>query len=434
MIGLKWVAIALLIFIVLVLALIGLFSITRDSPVKHVVPPGASNAMVLPAVSDSFFTRSIELYTGTHIEGGNTVEILLNGDETYPRLWRDIASAKETITVQMYFAQPGVVADTMAKYLSERARAGVRVLLLLDAFGAQPLKKEWIDGLRKSGVEVVWLRPLKWYSLHKAAHRSHARVIVVDGQVGYTGGFGLADYWLGDGRHDWQWRETNVRFEGPAVDALQAAFAAVWVEATGELVSGLKFFPPHAIDEANGVKAGLMHTIPTTGSTPAERFLALTIASARKSLYIANSYFVPDKDMREMLKAAVRRGVDVRVVTPNEKSDVKTTWYAGRSYHEDLLAAGVRIYEYHPSMMHAKTLVVDGIWSSIGSMNFDNRSISFNNESNLVVLDTAVGARMNQIFMDDLRYSHEIKLDEFRKRPWKSRVLEWAAEHLWRIL
>ena len=271
--------------------------------------------------------------------------------------------------------------------------------------------------------------------MHNAADRSHVRVVVVDGRIGYTGGFGLADYWLGDGLHEDQWRESNVRFEGPAVMQLQAAFASAWVEATGELITGDIFFPARGFQPvSDGMGAGLLFTAPTTGSTPAERFLALSIASAHKTLFITNSYFVPDDDFRRLLKREVKRGVDVRVLTVSSKTDVKTTWYAGRHWYEDLLAGGVRIYEYQPTMIHSKTISVDGLWSSVGSMNFDNRSLAFNNESNLVVLDRRFGAAMDSTFFNDLRYAKEITLDEFRKRsPWE-RLLEVVAVALSRLL
>ena len=428
----KYIAIAALLLFALVLALIGILSITHDTPVRNVIAEGDKDGP--PAITDSLFSRSIELYTGTHIDSGNKVQILLNGDGTYPQLWKDLASAKRTITVQMYYSQPGAVADTMAKYLIEKAHQKVRVLLLLDAFGSQPLKREWLQRVKAAGVEVVWLRPLRWYSLQKAAQRSHVRVVVVDGRIGYTGGFGLADYWLGDGHHEDQWRETNVRFEGPTVAALQATFAAGWAEATGELLTGDMFFPKSSFAEVGSMKAGLMHSVPSMGSTPAERFLALTIAGARKSIFISNSYFVPGENFMQLLLAAQHRGVDVRVLTVSKKTDVKTTWYAGRTYYEKLLEGGVRIYEYQPTMMHAKSMVVDGIWSYIGSMNFDNRSLSFNDESLLVALDTAVGAQMDSIFMDDIKPSQEIKLDEFRKRPLSNKILEWCAQKLRRVL
>jgi cardiolipin synthase len=428
----KYIAIAALLLFALVLALIGILSVTHDTPVRNVIAEGDKDGP--PSIADSLFSRSIELYTGTHIDPGNNVQILLNGDGTYPQLWKDLASAQSTITVQMYYSQPGAVADTMAKYLIEKARQKVRVLLLLDAFGSQPLKREWLQRVKAGGVEVVWLRPLRWYSLQKAAQRSHVRVVVVDGRIGYTGGFGLADYWLGDGHHEDQWRETNVRFEGPTVAALQATFAAGWAEATGELLTGDMFFPKTSFAEVGNMKAGLMHSVPSMGSTPAERFLALSIAGARKSIYISNSYFVPGESFMQLLLAAQRRGVDVRVITVSNKTDVKTTWYAGRTYYEKLLEGGVKIYEYQPTMMHAKSMVVDGVWSYIGSMNFDNRSLSFNDESLLVALDPAVGTQMNSIFMDDIKSSKEMKLDEFRKRPLSNKILEWCAQKLRRVL
>lgn len=428
----KYAGLILLILLVLVLTLIGILSVTRSHTVEQVIAEGDDEGP--PHVRDSLFAKSIELYTGTHIDEGNWVDILLDGEGTYPVLWNDLAAAKRTITVQMYYSQPGAVADTMAHYLSERARAGVRVLVLLDAFGSGPLKEEWIEGLEQAGVEVAWLRPLRWYTLHQATQRSHARVVVVDGETGYTGGLGLADYWLGDGKSEGQWRETNVRFGGPTVASLQAAFAAGWVEATGELITGDMFFPWPALEKRGDINAGLMHTIPSVGSTPAERFLSISLAGARKTLYIANSYFVPDGNLKALLVAAVKRGVDVRVLTAGPRGDVKTTWYAGRAMYDELLEGGVRIYEYQPTMMHAKTMVVDSYWSTIGSMNFDNRSISFNNESNIVVLDEGFGQRMDGIFFDDLKLSKEIILEEFRRRPLKDKLLSWGAEKLWRVL
>jgi cardiolipin synthase A/B len=428
----KYIAIAALILFGVILALIGILSVTHDTPVRSVIAEGDKDGP--PSVEDPLFARSIELFTGTHIDPGNNVQVLLNGDGTYPQLWKDLAAAERTITVQMYYSQPGAVADTLAKYLIDRAERKVRVLLLLDAFGSQPLAHEWIENLKHAGVEVVWLRPLRWYTLQKAAQRSHVRAVVVDGRIGYTGGFGLADYWLGDGHHEDQWRETNVRFEGPTVGGLQAAFAAAWAESTGELLTGDMFFPRTSFADVGDVQAGFMHSIPSTGSTPAERFLALSIVGARRTLYISNSYFIPGESFLQLMLSAAHRGVDVRVLTVSEKTDIKTAWYAGRTYYEKLLEGGVKVYEYQPTMMHSKTLVVDGIWSCIGSMNFDNRSLSFNDESMLVALDRRVGATMDSIFMDDIKWSKEIKLDEFRKRPLSGKILEWGAQKLRRVL
>ncbi|HET9426190.1 MAG TPA: phospholipase D-like domain-containing protein, partial [Gemmatimonadaceae bacterium] len=424
---LKRLGIVLLAILVGFFALSGVLSMTRGTPVEIVISEGAGAP---PAVSDPLFEQIFELYTGTHVAGGNRVEQMLNGDGTYPRLWADMRSARSTITVQMYYSMPGAVADTMSAVLRERARAGVRVLLLLDAFGSQTLEQEWVDTLRAARVEVALLRKLKWYTIHNTADRSHVRVVAIDGRVGYTGGFGLADYWLGDGMHEGQWRESNVRFEGPAVMQLQGAFASAWAEATGELIAGPKFFPPDGFTEKGPIHAGLLFAQPTTGSTPAERFIALTIAGSRKSLYIANAYFVPDDDFRRLLKAAVARGVDVRVLTVSGQTDVKTTWYAGRHWYEDLLGGGVRIYEYQPTMMHAKTMIADGVWGTIGSMNFDNRSMAFNNESNLVFLDAGLGAQMDSTFLADLSRSKEIRLEEFQKRGRWIRIVEAVSATL----
>jgi cardiolipin synthase A/B len=420
-----------LVVVVLLMALIGVLSVTRGTPVGRVVTLSDSGP---PAVTDSLFERTFEMFTGTHVFAGNVVEPALNGDGVYPRLWADLRSAQHTITVQMYYSLPGKVADTMAKVLSERARAKVRVLFLIDAFGSQHLSDEYLDSMRVAGVEVAKLRELRWYTIHESTDRSHVRVVVVDGKIGYTGGFGLADYWLGDGRQNEQWRESNVRFSGPAVMALQAAFSAAWAEATGELITGPLFFPPGGFQEVGTTHAGVLFTSPTTGSTPAERFLALSIAGAHKTLYIANSYFVPDDDFRRLLIRAAKRGVDVRVLTVSAKTDVKTTWYASRYRYEELLTGGIKIYEYQPTMLHSKTMVVDGMWSSIGSMNFDNRSLVFNAESNLVVLDSAFGAGMDATFLEDLKYSKAITLDEFKRRSAWSRMLERGASVLSRLL
>jgi cardiolipin synthase len=427
----KTVALTILAIVILGLALIGGLTVTRGTPVGAVVTLSDSGP---PAINDTLFERSFELFTGTHIFAGNTVEAVLNGDGTYPRLFADLRSAQRTITVQMYYSLPGKVADSVAMILKDRAKNHVRVLFLVDAFGSQHLSGKWLDSLRQAGVEVARLRKLRWFTIHDAGDRSHVRVVVVDGRVAYTGGFGIADYWLGDGHHEAQWRESNVRFEGPAVMQLQAAFSAAWAEATGELVTGPLFFPLTGFQPVGITHAGVLFTAPTTGSTPAERFLALTISGARTTLYITNSYFVPDDDFRRLLERAAKRGVDVRILTVSDKTDVKTTWYAGRYRYEELLRNGIKVYEYQPTMLHSKTIVADGLWSSVGSMNFDNRSMAFNNESNLVVLDSTFGAQMNATFLDDLGYAKEIKLEEFERRSIFSKMLEAGATLLSRLL
>ena len=422
-----------------VLALVGALTVTRGTPVERLRAPGGG---AMPAVADPGFARTVALYSGAALTEGNAVEVLTDGDGTYPRLWADLRAARRLVAVQLYYSQPGAVADTMARVLAERARAGVRVLVVLDAFGSQNLPPRWFDTLRTAGAEVVKLRRMRWYKLDRATRRSHVRAITVDGAVGYAGGFGLADYWQGDGRTPGEWRETNVRFRGPAVAQLQAAFGAAWAEATGELLVGDGVYPPPndgvadgaAGGAAGGVRAALVHTAPPAGSTPAERLLALSIAGARRTLYVTNAYFLPDDDFRRLLCGAAGRGVDVRVLTAGARTDIETVYYASRARYAELLGCGVRLYEYRPAMIHAKTLVADGLWATVGSMNFDNRSLALNDEATLVALDPGVGRALDSLFRADLRYADEVTAAAFARRPWWERPLERGATLLSRVL
>lgn len=417
--------------------IIGLMDVVRGAPVVSVGKPG--DATSCPAIDDPFFRESIELLTHVKLRPGHQVEFFINGDETYPRLWEDLRSAKKSITLQLYFCNKGKMADTLLEILVERAKAGVEIYLLHDAFGTT-LPDEFFEALEKAGVNVRPFRPFSFKSLQKIQHRAHIRVIVIDGAVGYTGGFGIDDKWYGTGRIKDQWRDTNARFTGHAVRQLQATFVVCWAEASANLLTSDSLFPPdgrseHDAEEKNdGVLAAVLHASPTIGSTPAERFFVLSIAAAREKLYISNSYFVPHKAFRDLLCDAAKRGVDVRILTVSGSSDVKSTWYAGRARYEELFAGGVRIFEYQPAMMHAKTIVVDGQWLSVGSMNADNRSISFNEESNLVVLDKGAGRRMEEMFLEDLTFSKEIDPSEFAKRGWKERLAERACHLIWRVL
>ena len=426
------VAFLLVGLIVGVLALIGVLDAVRDTPIQTVRALGDGTP---PAVTEPPFLDTLELLSRTVLQAGHQVEVFVNGDETYPRLWEDLRDAGRSITVQMYYCKPGRMADMLRDLLTERAAGGVKTFFLYDAFGSS-LPRAYIAALRRAGVETAALRPLRLTSLNKVTHRSHIRIVVVDGRVGYTGGFGIDDKWFGNGREKDQWRDTTARFVGPAVRQLQAAFSACWAEATGQLLTGAHLFPDDGRGAATegGALAGVLHASPSVGSTEAERFLALSIAGARKTLYITNSYFVPDRDVRRMIADAARRGVDTRVLTAGPETDVKSTLYAGRARYEELLAAGVRIYEYRPTMMHAKTLVVDGAWVAVGSMNADNRSLSFNEEANLLALDSTLGASLDAMFFDDLRHADEIVLAQFRKRPFATRVVEWGAHAMWRIL
>jgi cardiolipin synthase len=418
-----------LVALILCLAWIGFLHLTRGTAVRHV--RGVATDGVPIGVSEPQFPLIVTMMTGAWLSQGNTVDVTLNGDGTYERLWADLRSARQSITLQLYYGAPGRMAETLGTILADRARAGVRVFVLYDAFGTIDIPASQRETLRAAGVIVQAFRPIRLSTLHLAQNRSHVRGIVIDSRIGWTGGFGIDDKWFGDGRTGGAWRETNVRFEGPAVRQLHAAFAAAWVEATGVLFTGHATLEP----QENGVAAaGLLHTAPTLGSTAAERLYALSIAGARKTLFITNAYFAPDRNFVELLTVAAKRGVDVRILTAGARTDVNIVRSAGRAWYDTLLEAGVRIYEWQPTTLHAKTFVVDAQWSTIGSMNFDNRSMALNDESTLMVLDRTIGEEMNQIFLGDLQHAEEITIAAFDRRPWFERIIERCANFLTRLL
>jgi cardiolipin synthase len=415
--------------VLLSLALIGFLHLTRGTAVRHVRGVAAEGTPV--AVSDAEFPLAVTLLTGASLAPGHRVDVMLNGDGTYERLWADLRSARRSITLQLYYGNSGRMARTLGDILRERAAAGVRVLLLYDAFGTVDIPRDQLSTLEAAGVQVQPFRPIRLSTLHLAQNRSHVRGIVIDSRIGWTGGFGIDDKWFGDGRTNGSWRETNVRFEGPAVRQLEAAFVAAWVEATGVLFAGRPTLAP--AEDGNAV-AGLLYTSPTLGSTPAERFVALSIAAARKTLYITNAYFAPDSNFVQLLAAAAKRGVDVRILTAGPGTDVNIVRFAGRASYDALLTAGAHMYEWRPTTLHAKTFVIDGEWSTIGSINFDNRSMALNDEATLMVLDRTIGNEMNRIFLDDLRDAEEITLAAFRRRSWLERIAERGASVMTRLL
>ncbi len=417
-----------LVAIISVSAVIGLLFITRGTAVQRVRGVGGDGAPVSPAEPE--FPLTVALLTGTPILPGNRVELVLNGDGIFPRLFADLRAAERAITVQMYYAEPGRVADSLGKILVERARAGVAVFLLYDAFGSN-FSDGYLGRLRTAGVHVVAFRPLRLRNLWVVQNRSHIRGIIIDGKVGWTGGFGIDDKWLGDARSKAEWRDTNARFEGPAVLQLEAAFVAAWAEATGELLTGRMEINTY---EGGVARAGLLYTAPTLGSTPAERYLALSIGGARERFYVTNAYFAPDTNFVALLTGAAKRGVDVRILVGGPKTDIRTARLAAHGRYEALLSAGVRVYEYQPTTLHAKTLVADGLWVSVGTMNFDNRSLALNDESTLMVLDSAAGRYMESVFFDDIGHSKEIDLATFRRRPWTQHLAESAASMIIRLL
>jgi cardiolipin synthase A/B len=420
---LQLAGLGLLGLILLVCMIAGFGYLTRGTPISRVRPLDGAEP---PAVSTKEFVELIQHAAGAQLHTGNRIEILLNGEETYPRLWNDLRSARHTITLQLYYCRPGRMADELREILLERTRAGVKVLFLRDALGSGELTKEYVQSLQDGGVEVCTFRPTHWYMLHKAQHRSHIRVVVVDGRIAYTGGFGIDDKWHGDGKTNDAWRDTNTRFEGRAVAQHQAIFVAGWAEAARDLLTGALLYPGCVPPDGRCLAASV-HAAPTVGSTVSERLIALTIAGAREKLYISNAYFVPDDDFRRLLTDAVRRGVDVRVLTAGFKTDTKVTWHASHARYDELLRGGVRIFEYQPSMMHAKSITADGIWSIVGTMNLDNRSFALNDESVLMVHDADTASTLERAYHDDLTRSHEITLEEWRRRPLLHRLYERGA-------
>jgi cardiolipin synthase A/B len=422
--------------------------VIRGRPVRTVAEAGPGERP--PSISDPRFLEVVGALTGTDLEPGNHVEVLTD-TAVFHAMLRDIAEARRSVTVQDYYCKPGHLGDRLADALAERARAGARVLVMGDGFSCGRYLKKVGPRLRAAGAQVAVLRPVHWYALHRAQHRSHVRAVVVDGQIAYTGGFGFADKWIGESPETPPWRDTSVRFTGPAVRQTEAAFLAAWAEATGELRAGADFLPPDSGPgagapgdgespprpdatpagaaspdgpEADSVLAGLLISEPGLGTTPAERYLALTVAGAEHTLYLTNSYFVPPPILVDLLEAAARRGVDVRLLLPGPRTDMPSTRYAGRAFYESLLGAGVRIWEYRPTMIHAKTIVADGVWGSVGGINLDNRSLRLNSETALLFHDRRLGAVLDSLFRTDVLQADEITMERYRARSIWDRIRE----------
>lgn len=435
-----------------------------------------------PRATEEGFLDMVAIHLQTPLAPGHDVELFHCGDELYPRLLDDLLAARALITWHVFWFRPGRLADRLKDVLTERAEAGVKILLLRDWFGSRPVPGRYWEELRGAGVEVATFRRPSFGHLFKAQQRSHARTVAIDGRVGYTGGFAIADEWLGDGRSPGSWRDTSVRFEGPSVHQLQAAFAIDWVEATGELVVGPLAFPdsggvflggaepdgeeivqgasgaseapevgevgeavrssgsagPGALlqDERGGPAAsfqdclaGFFRSSPSLGGTQAERLFALSMGGARELLWIASGYFVPDTQFRHLLMEAAGRGVDVRILHPGPRTDRRATLYAARNHYEELLEGGVRIYEYRPTMMHAKMLVVDGVWAAVGTPNLDNRSMALNDEVSVLMRNHDVADHLCRQFQEDLEHADEVDLETFRSRG----AWERTKERVWDV-
>jgi cardiolipin synthase len=383
---------------------------------------------VLPnlAVSDPSFLPTLEAYTSTAL-GGNIVDLLLNGDEIFPAALGAIRSARETITYAQYFYEEGAIGLEVAEALAERCRAGVRVHVLLDGFGTLLIPAEYRDSMTRAGCEVSTFRPLSPLALltpfgfGKSNNRSHRRILVVDGRVGFTGGVGVSPKWLGNGRKKGHWRQTDVRMEGPVVASLQGAFVENWLEATGNVLGGEPYFPKPS--RRGSVVAQVVRSSPGGGSFSMYTMFLLAMSSARRSIYITNPYFLPDDRMTRALTEAAERGVRVVLLLPGA-IDNNIVRQASRSQFGELLEAGIEIYEYQAGLLHAKTMTVDGLWATIGSTNLDTRSFVLNDEVNAVVYHNQVVGQLEKVFADDLTYSRKIDLEEWRNRNLKDHMLE----------
>lgn len=392
-------------------------------PVRGVRPTGGADRM--PAVESREFLATFTGLTSTALLAGNHVELLFDGPGTLARIEADVRTARRSVAVQTYYCEPGVVTERLKQLMMGKAREGVSVHFLRDGFGCRSLGAGYDDSLRAAGVHVASVRPIHWMSLHRAQHRSHVRSVIVDRHIGYTGGFGLADKWLQDGDRP-AWRETTVRFSGPAVSQLAGTFAVGWADATGELLAGDDVYPPATVTDSGAV-GGILFTMRSYGTPVPERYLALAIAGARRSIYITNPYFIPNAELRAWLKAAAARGVDVRVLTASENIDFDFPRWAAHSTYIELLEGGVHIAEYTPAMLHAKTMIVDGVFGSVGSLNLDNVSLRINDEALLLVHDSIVGASLDSSFRADVARSREITLEHMRNAPAYDRIRTWVA-------
>jgi cardiolipin synthase len=384
-------------------------------------PPGIERLPTL-AVRDPTFVGTLEAHLGAPVVGGNRVDLLLNGDEIFPALFAAIRGARTSIDYAQYFWADGAVARDLAEALAERSRAGVRVNVLLDGVGTLGMPDEQVDTLRRSGCHVAWFRPLARWSIRRHNNRNHRRILVVDGRVGITGGSGISDKWTGNGRRDDHWRETDVRVEGPAVAWLRAAFIENWRVATGELLGGADYVASQR-QSVGDIRVQVVPSSPAGGSYAAYTMVMLAFASARRSILMTNPYFVLDEPMTDALVAAARRGVRVVALTPGN-IDHALVRSASRHDFGRLLQGGVQIYEYRAALLHAKTLVVDGAWSSVGSTNLDNRSFALNDELNLAVYDPGVASRLEDVFEADLRQSRRIEYADWANRGLKTRLQE----------
>jgi len=376
-------------------------------------------------IHDAQFQRTMGVMLGPVILPGNRFATLLNGDEIFPSMLQAIKGAQKTITFETYIYWSGDIGKAFADALSQRARAGVKVHVLLDWLGSSKMDQALLAEMLDAGVQIRRYHEPQWYNLDKLNNRTHRKELIVDGRIGFTGGVGIAPEWTGHAQDPQHWRDSHFRAEGPVVAQMQAVFGDNWTKVTGEVLDGVDYFPALA---AVGDGAGQMFaSSPSGGSESMQLMYLLMITAAEHSIDLSSSYFVPDELSRDTLVAALRRGVRVRIITPGPHIDSETVRRASRALWGDLLEAGAEIYEYQPTMFHCKVLVVDGLVASVGSTNFDERSFRLNDEASLNVYDAAFAAHQVEVFERDLKSSRRISIAEWRDRPLVEKVWEHAA-------
>jgi len=367
------------------------------------------------------FLRAAEALTGAPISEGSEVELYVNGDAIFPAIMETIRSAEKTLTFETYVYWRGDITDELTDAICERARAGVEVKVLLDALGSIQMDTAQVDRMSEAGATVHRFRPIRPYTMRRLANRSHRRVLVADGKVGMTGGVGIAEEWTGDAQDPEHWRDTHLRVKGPVVRHLQGCFNEHWLEATGEVLSGEDYLP-HLEPSDGGGKVQLVRSKSGVGDTNVETLYYLAIASARERLDLTAAYFVPRPAFTDALADAARRGVEVRILVPGRHIDKGFVRVAGRDSYDQLLESGVRLFEYAPTMLHAKSLVIDGCWSSVGTVNFDNRSFQLHDEIMMGVWNSHFADLLTEQFEEDIQRS-----DEITKERWASRGARMKA-------
>ena len=361
------------------------------------------------------FIHVLESACQTTLERGNAIEIFTNGPEFYPAMLEAIRSAQETINLECYIFSSGEIADRFIHELSERARAGVRVTIVMDAIGSLGSFGKAAAPLRAAGCRVESYQQIRWYSLARLNNRTHRELLIVDGRVAFVGGAGVADWWLKAGPRGPMWRDMMARIEGPLVSDIQGILAENWLECCGEILTGPETYKPH---EPKGPSpAFAIKSSPSDRATVSRMLFQTLVESSREDVLNTTPYFLPDRAFRRALNRTADRGVAISVIVPGHRTDQRWVRLASRRMYGRLLKHGIRLFEYRGGMMHQKALLVDGLWTVVGSTNLDNRSFEHNDEVNVAFRDAAINARVTRDFDADLARSNEIDLEEWRRRP-----------------